>query len=46
MPRIGLEERKILVGESSNVVRQIAVTNPKIGIGEMVQSGVQRPASK
>ena len=45
VPGIGLEEGKVLVGECPDVVRKLAVMKPEIRVGEMVQSGVQRPAS-
>ena len=40
-----LEERKILVSECANVVWKLAVVKPEVRVGEVVQSGVQRPAS-
>lgn len=45
MPWICLEERKTLVGKVSNVVRQLAIVKPKVRVREVIQSGVQRPAS-
>ena len=45
MPRIGLEQGEILVGECSNVLGKFAVVKPEVRVGKMVQSGVQRPAS-
>ena len=46
VPGIGLEKFKILVGEGANPCGQLAVTNPEVLIGEVLHSGVQRPASK
>ena len=45
MPGIGLEERKVFVGERPDVLRKLAVVKPEIRIGKVFQSGVQRPAS-
>ena len=45
MPRICLEQCKILVGECSNVLGKLAVVKPEVRVSKMVQSGVQRPAS-
>ena len=45
MPGIGLEEGEVLVGERPDVVWKLAIVKPEIRIGEVVQSGVQRPAS-
>ncbi len=45
MARIALEEFKVLVGERSDAVWKLLIVEPEIGVGEVVQSGVQRPAS-
>ena len=45
MPRIRLEECEVFVRKLSNVVRKLAVVEPKVRVGRVVQSGVQRPAS-
>ena len=42
---VGLEQREVLVGEIPDVVRKLAIMKPEIRIGEVIQSGVQRPAS-
>lgn len=45
VPGVCLEKRKALVSERANVVWKLAVVKPEIRVGEVVQSGVQRPAS-
>jgi len=45
MPRIRFDECEVFVRKLSNVVRKLAVVEPKVRVGEVVQSGVQRPAS-
>ena len=45
VPWIGFEEGEALVGERLNVIRKLAVVKPKVRVGKVVQSGVQRPAS-
>ena len=45
MPRIGLEEFKVLVGKLTNAFGQLPVVRPEFRGGEVSQSGVQRPAS-
>ncbi len=45
MPRICLEECKVLVGECPDVIWKLAVVEPEVRVGKVVQSGVQRPAS-
>lgn len=45
MPRVRPEKCKIFVRKLSNVVRKLVVVEPKVRVGKVVQSGVQRPAS-
>ena len=45
MPGIGLEKLEVLVGEFTDGFRQLAVVKPELRRGEVIQSGVQRPAS-
>ena len=45
MPWISFEEREVFVGERPNRFRKLAVAKPEVRVGEVVQSGVQRPAS-
>ena len=45
VPGVRLEQRKIFVRECADVVRKLAVVKPEIRVGEVLQSGVQRPAS-
>lgn len=45
MPWVSLEEREVFVGERPNRFRKLAVAKPEVRVGEVVQSGVQRPAS-
>ena len=42
---IGLEELEVFVGEFANRLGKLAVVEPEFRRGEVVQSGVQRPAS-
>lgn len=45
MARVALEELKILVGQFADVVRELPMVKPEVRISEVLQSGVQRPAS-
>lgn len=45
MPWIRFEKLKVFVGQLTDGFRQLAVVEPEFGRGEMVQSGVERPAS-
>ena len=45
MTGIRFEEGKVHVGECPDGIRKLPVMKPEIRVGEMVQSGVQRPAS-
>jgi len=45
VPWIRLEEREVLVHECPDTVGKLAVVEPKVRVGEMGYSGVQRPAS-
>lgn len=45
MSGISLEKFKIFVGECPDVIRKQLVKMPKVRVGEVVQSGVQRPAA-
>ncbi len=42
--RILFEQCEILVGKYSDVVRKLSIVEPEVWVGEVVQSGVQRPA--
>src|SRR5947209_20048626 len=44
--RVALQERKVLVRQFPDSRRQVQIAVPEIGAGEVVHSGVQRPASK
>ena len=46
MPEIGLEEFKVLISQQPNSFRQLAVMEPEFRVSVLLQSGVQRPASK
>jgi hypothetical protein len=43
--RIAFEEFKVLVGERADVVWKLPIVEPEVRVCEVVQSGVQRPAS-
>ena len=45
MPGIGLEQLKVFIGQFANGRGQLAVVLPEFRRGEVVQSGLQRPAS-
>lgn len=45
MAWIYLKKCEVLVGEFPDVLRELPVMEPKIRIGKVIQSGVQRPAS-
>ena len=45
MSGIGFERGKVLVGQRPNVGREVAVVEPKVRVGEVVHSGVQRSAA-
>ncbi len=45
MPRICLKERKVLVRERPSVLWKLPVREPEVRVSEVVQSGVQPPAS-
>ena len=45
VPRIGLEEFKVLVGKLTDGLGQLPVVKPELRRSEVSQSGVQRPAS-
>ncbi len=46
MPGIVAKEFEVFVGESANVIRKLPVMEPKVRVGEVFQSGLQRPDSK
>ena len=46
VPRIEFHKLKVFVRQPPDSLRQLAIVKPKFRGGEMVQSGVQRPASK
>lgn len=46
MPRVGLHEMEVLVGEFADFFRQLAIVKPELRRCEVLQSGLQRPASK
>lgn len=45
VPWIGFEECKVFIGEFPNRFRKLAVAEPEVRVGKVVQSGGQRPAS-
>ncbi len=45
MTGICFEKGKVLIGQRPDVGGKVAVVEPKIRVGEVVHSGVQRPAS-
>ena len=45
MPWIGLEKLEVLVGEFTDGLRELSVMEPELRRCEVIQSGVQRPAS-
>jgi len=45
VPRIGFQKLEVLVGQFTNRFRQVMVVKPELLRSEMLQSGVQRPAS-
>ena len=45
MTGIRFEEGKVFVGYCPDVIRKLPVVKPEVRVGEMVQSGVQRPAA-
>ena len=45
MTEVRFEEGEVLVGECPDVVGKLPVVKPEVRVGEVVQSGVQRPAS-
>ena len=45
VPGIGLEKGKVLVGQSPDARWKLALVEPEVRVGKVVQSGVQRPAS-
>jgi len=45
VPRIGLEQFKVLVGKLTNGLGQLPVVKPELRRSKVSQSGVQRPAS-
>ena len=45
MAWVGLDEREILVGKLPDVIGKLAVVEPEVRVGKVIQSGVQRPAS-
>jgi hypothetical protein len=46
MARARLQKREVLIGKISDVFRQLAIVKPELRRGEVLQRGVQRPASK
>lgn len=46
VPWVGVEKLEVLVGELTDRLGQLAVMKSGLRRGKMVQSGVQRPASK
>ena len=45
MPWVCLEQGKVLVGQCPDVIRELPIVKPEIRVSEVIQSGVQRPAS-
>ena len=45
MSWVRFEDGKALVGKRSDSIWKLAVVKPEVRIGEVLQSGVQRPAS-
>ena len=45
MARIALEQFKVVVRERPDLVWKLPIVEPKVRVREVVQSGVQRPAS-
>ena len=45
MTWVGFEKLEVLIGKLTNRNGQLPVVEPKLRRGEVVQSGVQRPAS-
>ena len=41
MPRIRLEQREILVGKLTDSIWEKPVTSPEVGVGKVIQRGVQ-----
>lgn len=44
MSRVASEEFKVFVGKAADFFRKLPVVNPEVGVGEVLQSGVQQPA--
>jgi hypothetical protein len=44
--RVRLQKIEILIGKIPDVLRQLPIVKPELRGGEMLQRGVQRPASK
>ena len=46
MSRARLQKGEVLIGKISDLFRQLAIVKPELRRGEVLQRGVQRPASK
>ena len=45
IPWVCFEQREVLVGKLTDVIRELSVVKPEVGVSKVIQSGVQRPAS-
>lgn len=44
-PWVCFEKREVLVGKLTDVIWELPVVKPEVWVSQVIQSGVQRPAS-